>query len=211
MIYVKERRRRPGLFNSTGSAASETAADPRERGIVFLEDIGKLDYVRVGLECTYSPVGPVHRGGDGRTVGYATLPADAGGRCFGPFRRRVFYLLDIDRDGAPDGIYADGVPAGAVDPRTIRPGRAGELTARALGRVEEPRRGAEDTDEQREGPAAVVYELDRYRRFRRGGSPVREHPETPSQRMVCRACGREAPSECSEGSGSCAHLAMDDH
>lgn len=167
------------------AAAGYVGADPRERAVVFLEDIEGLDYVRVGLERAYSPAGPLYRCGGGRTVGYATLPADAGGRCFGAFERRIFYLLDIDRDGAPGGIYADGVPAGAVDPRTVGPGRAGELTARALGRGEDP--PLKEADEGGELSAAEVYELEPYRRSRTGAPPKWRSGRGP--------CGRRTVDE----------------
>jgi hypothetical protein len=60
-------------------------------------------------------------------VGYAILNTTAkASRSSGTFRRRVFWLLPHDRDTDPDGLYATGAPAEAVDPRTLAPATADE-------------------------------------------------------------------------------------
>ncbi|MEU4497549.1 DUF6009 family protein [Streptomyces sp. NPDC023998] len=37
------------------------------------------------------------------------------------YRRRAFFLLPHDRDNDPEGLYREGAPSEAVDPRTIEP------------------------------------------------------------------------------------------
>lgn len=49
----------------------------------------------------------------------------------GTFRRRVFWLLPHDRGTAPDGLYASGAPAEAVDPITLAAGSRGRKTERS--------------------------------------------------------------------------------
>lgn len=49
----------------------------------------------------------------------------------GLYRRRVFCLLPHDRDNDPGGIYQEGAPGEAVDPRTIGPKKVGEKTPRS--------------------------------------------------------------------------------
>jgi hypothetical protein len=105
-----------------------------ESGLVWLEDVDGLDYVRQSLDRLPTRRGrPVyHR--DGRMVGYAVLGPDAKpSRSSGTFRRRVFWLLPHDRDAVPDGLYTRGAPAEAVDPRTLAPGRRGRRTRRSEG------------------------------------------------------------------------------
>jgi hypothetical protein len=109
-----------------------------EDRIVWLEDIGKLDYVR---EVIYDGIRsrcrkPSWRGHTGRLVGYATLidrPVCSGGPRFNLayYSRRVFWLAPYDRDLDPNGSYRIGAPAEAVDPRTVRPKIAGQITRRA--------------------------------------------------------------------------------
>ena len=71
---------------------------------------------------------------DGRMVGYAIPGPDAeASRASGTFRRRVFWLLPQDRDTDPEGLYAKGAPAEAVDPRTPEPRVKRYMTERSEG------------------------------------------------------------------------------
>ncbi|MFF0435605.1 DUF6009 family protein [Streptomyces sp. NPDC004327] len=105
-----------------------------ETGIVWLEDITRLDYVRQSLDRLPTRTGkPAYRR-DGRMVGYATLATDAkASRASGTFRRRVFWLLPHDRDTEPDGLYASSAPAEAIDPATLQPRTKGRKTERSEG------------------------------------------------------------------------------
>ena len=101
---------------------------------IWLEDTDALDYVRQSLDrLPTRRVKPAyHR--DGRMVGYALLGSEAKpSRSSGTFRRRVFWLLPHDRDTDPEGLYATGAPAEAVDPRTLAPGSKGCKTERSEG------------------------------------------------------------------------------
>ena len=105
-----------------------------ETELVWLEDTTNLDYVRQSLDRLTTRRGkpPYHR--DGRMVGYALLGSGAKpSRSSGTFRRRVFWLLPHDRDTDPEGLYATGAPAEAVDPRTLAPGSKGCKTERSEG------------------------------------------------------------------------------
>jgi hypothetical protein len=105
-----------------------------EAGSVRLEDIGTPDCVRQGLDPLPARRGkpPCRRGG--RMVGCALLgPGGKPSRSSGTFRRRVLWLLPHDRDTGPGGLYAAGVPAGAVGPRTPAPGGKGCRTGRSQG------------------------------------------------------------------------------
>ncbi|WP_407645936.1 DUF6009 family protein [Actinacidiphila oryziradicis] len=76
---------------------------------------------------------PAYRG-RGRLVGYANLRSDAlATRDSGRYDRRTFWLLPHDRGEAPETEYRTHAPLEAVDPRTVRAGRPGHLTARAWG------------------------------------------------------------------------------
>ncbi|MFI0241792.1 DUF6009 family protein [Streptomyces sp. NPDC016845] len=91
-----------------------------ECDIVWLEDPTPLDYVRQALDKTKRRGNKPPYGRDGRMVGYAVLDDTAeADPDSGLYRRRVFYLLPHDRDSAPDGVYTEGAPGEAVDPRTI--------------------------------------------------------------------------------------------
>src|SRR5689334_24760069 len=91
-----------------------------EDELVWLEDISTLDYVRQSLDRLPTRKGKPAYHRDGRMVGYALLgPTAKPSRSSGTFRRRVFWLLPHDRDSEPDGLYAKGAPAEAVDPRTL--------------------------------------------------------------------------------------------
>nr|WP_052412413.1 DUF6009 family protein [Streptomyces mutabilis] len=94
-----------------------------EAELVWLEDIAALDYVRQCLDRLPTRRGrPAHHR-DGRMVGYALLgPQAKPSRSSGTFRRRVLWLLPHGRDTEPEGLYATGAPAEAVDPRTLAPG-----------------------------------------------------------------------------------------
>ncbi|MDW4903321.1 DUF6009 family protein [Streptomyces californicus] len=101
---------------------------------VWLEETTDLDYVRQSLDRLPTRRGkpPYHR--DGRMIGYALLsPQAKASRSSGTFRRRVFWLLPHDRDTQPQGLYATGAPAEAVDPRTLAPGIKGFKTERSEG------------------------------------------------------------------------------
>ncbi|MGW0771456.1 DUF6009 family protein [Streptomyces sp. NPDC002671] len=116
------------------SALIEEAEIAHEAEIVWLEDVGKLDYVRQSLDRLPTRRGRPAYHRDGRMVGYAQLSPDAkASRSSGTFRRRVFWLLPHDRDTVPGGLYATGAPAEAIDPRTLAPGSKGRKTERSEG------------------------------------------------------------------------------
>ncbi|MEU4349601.1 DUF6009 family protein [Streptomyces sp. NPDC023838] len=105
-----------------------------ETELVWLEDISGLDYVRQSLDRlpTRRSRPAYHR--DGRMVGYALLgPKAKASPSSGTWRRRVFWVLPHDRDSEPDGLYATGAPAEAIDPRTLAPGSKGRKTERSEG------------------------------------------------------------------------------
>ncbi|MFK8910544.1 DUF6009 family protein [Streptomyces sp. YS-3] len=105
-----------------------------ETELVWLEDISRLDYVRQSLDRlpTRRSKPAYHR--DGRMVGYALLgPKAKASPSSGTWRRRVFWVLPHDRDSEPDGLYATGAPAEAIDPRTLAPGSKGRKTERSEG------------------------------------------------------------------------------
>lgn len=105
-----------------------------ETELVWLEDIEDLDYVRQSLDRLPTRRGKPAYHRDGRMVGYAILDTTAkASRSSGTFRRRVFWLLPHDRDTDPDGLYATGAPAEAVDPRTLTPRDRGRKTERSEG------------------------------------------------------------------------------
>ncbi|MEU5901912.1 MULTISPECIES: DUF6009 family protein [Streptomyces] len=105
-----------------------------ENDLVWLEDITELDYVRQSLDRLPTRRGKPAYHRDGRMVGYAILaPQAKASRSSGTFRRRVFWLLPHDRDTQPEGLYATGAPAEAVDPRTLEAGSKGYKTERSEG------------------------------------------------------------------------------
>ncbi|GGQ39461.1 hypothetical protein GCM10010266_73280 [Streptomyces griseomycini] len=105
-----------------------------ETELVWLEDVEELDYVRQSLDRLPTRRGRPAYHRDGRMIGYARLgPRARPSRSSGTFRRRVFWLLPHDRDTDPDGLYASGAPAEAVDPRTLAPGVKGHKTERSKG------------------------------------------------------------------------------
>ncbi|MEU8975174.1 DUF6009 family protein [Streptomyces monashensis] len=105
-----------------------------EVDLVWIEDISGLDYVRQSLDRLPTRRGRPAYHRDGRMVGYALLgPQARPSRSSGTFRRRVFWLLPHDRDSVPDGLYATGAPAEAIDPRTLAPGSKGRKTERSEG------------------------------------------------------------------------------
>ena len=116
------------------SALIEEDEISHEADLVWLEDVSKLDYVRQSLDRLPTRKGKPAYHRDGRMVGYALLgPSAKPSRSSGTFRRRVFWLLPHDRDAVPDGLYATGAPAEAVDPRTLAPGKKGRKTERSEG------------------------------------------------------------------------------
>ncbi|WP_331721029.1 DUF6009 family protein [Streptomyces virginiae] len=103
-----------------------------EVDLVWLEDVTELDYVRQSLDRLPTRRGKPAYHRDGRLVGYAQLgPGAKASRSSGTFRRRVFWLLPHDRDTVPDGLYASGAPAEAVDPTTLTAGSKGRKTQRS--------------------------------------------------------------------------------
>ncbi|MCX4920082.1 DUF6009 family protein [Streptomyces sp. NBC_00687] len=105
-----------------------------EAELVWLEDIGDLDYVRQSIDRLPTRKGKPAYHRDGRMVGYAILgPTAKPSRASGTFRRRVFWLLPHDRDIEPDGLYAKSAPAEAVDPRTLEACVKGYKTERSEG------------------------------------------------------------------------------
>ncbi|MCP3771108.1 MULTISPECIES: DUF6009 family protein [Streptomyces] len=116
------------------SALIEEDEIAHEADLVWLEDVGRLDYVRQSLDRLPNRRSRPAYHRDGRMVGYAVLgPGARPSRSSGTFRRRVFWLLPHDRDTAPDGLYATGTPAEGVDPRTLVPGGKGRKTERSEG------------------------------------------------------------------------------
>ncbi|MEU6987927.1 DUF6009 family protein [Streptomyces sp. NPDC046324] len=105
-----------------------------EVALVWLESVDELDYVRQSLDRLPTRRGKPAYHRDGRMIGYAQLgPGARPSHSSGTFRRRVFWLLPHDRDTDPDGLYATGVPAEAIDPRTLAPGVKGSKTERSKG------------------------------------------------------------------------------
>ncbi|MBV2353832.1 transcription factor [Streptomyces sp. J2-1] len=105
-----------------------------ETELVWLEDISDLDYVRQSLDRLPTRGGKPAYHRDGRMIGYARLgPQAKPSRSSGTFRRRVFWVLPHDRDTDPDGLYAKGAPAEAVDPRTLAARVKGYKTERSEG------------------------------------------------------------------------------
>lgn len=103
-----------------------------EARVVWLENLDDLDYVRQALDKTKrrNTRPPYER--DGRMVGYAQLDDQAEpDPDSGLYKRRVFFLLPHDRDSLPDGLYREGAPGEAVDPRTIEPRKPGAKTPRS--------------------------------------------------------------------------------
>ena len=110
---------------STKNEDSWSKNDPLayEKSIVWTEDVRPYKYVRVTHVCTArSRRGPLLCNGSARVIGYAKLTPDAPvSPSTQTYTRRLFYVLNTD------GI--ESVPAGAVDPRTVLPGIAGDTPA----------------------------------------------------------------------------------
>ena len=106
-----------------------------EANVVWLEDLDNLDYVRQALDKSGRRTGRPRYARDGRIVGYAELDKDAeASPASGLFQRRTFFLLPHDRPNEPEGLYKEGAPGEAVDPRTVLPGCVGEKTPRSQGK-----------------------------------------------------------------------------
>jgi hypothetical protein len=104
-----------------------------ESRIVWLEDIGRLDYVRAAVYLLpFRARKPGRRNYPGRLVGFAALRPETPGYG-GRFWRRLFWLDEHDRDSGGGPYLAGGAPCEAVDPRTVAPGVPGAMTARAWG------------------------------------------------------------------------------
>ncbi|MFF4402689.1 DUF6009 family protein [Streptomyces sp. NPDC001480] len=107
-----------------------------EQDVVWLEDPGKLHYVRQAIDKTPRRHNKPRYARDGRMIGYAVLDDQAEpDPDSGLYRRRVFFLLPHDRDSQPNGPYAVGAPGEAVDPSTIHPKNPGAKTDRSQGRT----------------------------------------------------------------------------
>ncbi|GGY05940.1 DUF6009 family protein [Streptomyces minutiscleroticus] len=103
-----------------------------EADVVWLEDPDGFDYVRQALDKTKRRNTKPPYARDGRMVGYAVLGEEAEpDPDSGLYKRRVLFLLPHDRDNDPDGLYQEGAPGEAVDPRTIEPGKPGAKTPRS--------------------------------------------------------------------------------
>jgi hypothetical protein len=103
-----------------------------EEQVVWLEDPENLDYVRQALDKTRRRNTKPPYARDGRMVGYALLDDQAEpDPDSGLYKRRVFFLLPHDRDSLPSGLYREGAPGEAVDPRTIEVKKVGEKTPRS--------------------------------------------------------------------------------
>ncbi|MFF2653545.1 DUF6009 family protein [Streptomyces sp. NPDC058045] len=103
-----------------------------EHDVVWLEDPEALDYVRQALDKTKRRNNKPPYMRDGRMIGYARLDESAEpDPDSGLYKRRVFYLLPHDRDTEPHGVYREGAPGEAVDPRTIEPRKPGAKTTRS--------------------------------------------------------------------------------
>lgn len=103
-----------------------------EEHVVWLEDPENLDYVRQALDKTRRRNTKPPYARDGRMVGYAQLDDEAEpDPDSGLYKRRVFFLLPHDRDSLPGGLYREGAPGEAVDPRTIEVKKVGAKTPRS--------------------------------------------------------------------------------
>ncbi len=103
-----------------------------EQQVVWLESPDNLDYVRQALDKTPRRRNKPRYARDGRMVGFTELDDDAEpDPDSGLYKRRVFFLLPHDRDSLPEGLYREGAPGEAVDPRTIEPKKPGAKTPRS--------------------------------------------------------------------------------
>lgn len=96
------------------------------------DDARDHPYVRQSVATTRKLDGRPPRTHGDHLVGWALMHADTP-RLNGMSRtvlRRYFWLRDSDRPFAPDGPFADKVPAEAVDPRTVAAGQPGRKTKR---------------------------------------------------------------------------------
>lgn len=116
------------------SALLEEGELTHEAEVVWLENPAGLDYVRQALDKTTRRRNKPRYARDGRMVGYSELDDTAEpDPDSGLYKRRVFFLLPHDRDTDPSGLYHEGAPGEAVDPRTVLPRKVGEKTPRSQG------------------------------------------------------------------------------
>ncbi|MFD4577889.1 DUF6009 family protein [Streptomyces sp. NPDC058417] len=128
-----------------------------EAGVVWLEDLQHLDYVRQALDKCPRRNGRPRYARAGRLVGYAELDKAAeASPDSGLFQRRTFFLLPHDRPDEPEGLYREGAPGEAVDPRTVRPRCVGAKTPRSQGKCAEETIGLPmDSDDETPGTDAA--------------------------------------------------------
>lgn len=105
-----------------------------ELEIKWLMDISKMDYVRQSMDMYCSRKNTKLKPPVGTLVGYAILKPETKTDEHHHYHRRIFWLKEHDRYYRPEGVYKTGGPLEAVDPMTVAPGEAGELTERAWGR-----------------------------------------------------------------------------
>jgi len=126
---------RPSADEGEASAMSSLLNEGdliHEVDVVWLEDPNHLDYVRQALDKTPRRTSKPRYARAGRMVGYARLADGAEpDPDSGLYKRRVFFLLPHDRDSIPEGLYQQGAPGEAVDPRTIEPKKPGIKTPRS--------------------------------------------------------------------------------
>jgi len=129
MVKVRTIRFHDGRYEivrllSSHDLANWSEVDPLayEKSIVWLEDIGSLQFVRtVQVRCAKSRRGPLRLQGGERVIGYSKLLADAPRDPHTDrYSRRLFYLkpCDIETVSGP-------IPDNAIDPRTVLPGVGG--------------------------------------------------------------------------------------
>ncbi|MFC7220981.1 DUF6009 family protein [Streptomyces polyrhachis] len=103
-----------------------------ELEIHWIEPPEQFDYVRQALDKTPRRGNRPRYERDGRMVGYAILGKGAeADPDSGLYRRRVFFVLPIDRSDDPEGIYRQGAPGEAIDPLTVEATVAGRKTPRS--------------------------------------------------------------------------------
>ena len=94
--------------------------NPAEIDVVWVRPLDGVQYVRESNTCSNSGTAQPTMSGDRIVWGYATIPPHSKSITS---TRRVFYLRKHDRFLQPDGIYAEGHPVEAVDPRQVVAGK----------------------------------------------------------------------------------------